>query len=259
MPVGVVPEAFPLGHRSKITRRLAAQKVIKRRPRSLAIAKRLEVFQGFYGGIERKFFDTTKTQVAMSTTWAAISPSSPTDIECLTIPAQGTGESEHIGRTYFINSILVKGLVSRSVVEGQSAPLGDLQWRILLVWDMQTNGLVINATDVMDAGSLLDVLSFRNLENSSRFIVLADTGVQVFDVFNMNEGFGNLFSSPASKQYWTLGKTFKNPIKVRTDGTTAKVGDVTDNSFSLIGITSNVFGRVEFESRMRFSEKRIKK
>ncbi len=217
-------------------------------------ARKTKSKNGAYDGIERKFLDTTKTSTAMSNTWASILPSSPTDIDCLSVPVQGVGESEHLGRTYFINAIFVKGFVARDAVEQQTAPLGDLQWRILLVWDMQTNGTAITATDVMDDGATNDVLAYRNLQHSSRFIVLGDTGLMNFPVFNMNEGGFNAFANPASDMPWTLNKTFKKAIKVRTDNTTGVVESVTDNSLSLIGITSNVVAKVQFESRMRFSE-----
>ncbi len=210
--------------------------------------------KGFYGGIERKFLDTSRQPQAMNTSWTVILPSAPAGIECLTIPVQNTTESGHIGRTYFINSIFVKGVVGVDPQLTQGTPIEAFQWRILLVWDTQTRGVTLNATNIMDAGATNDVNSYRNLQHTSRYIVLGDTGVRNFNVFQMNEGINDKFANQAQIQYWELSKTFKKGIKVRTDGITGVIGSVTDNSFGMIGIASNTTANVTFESRMRFSE-----
>ncbi len=214
---------------------------------------------GAYGGIERKFFDTHRTVNSLSTSWAAISPSTPASILCISAPAQGTEENEHLGRTFFINSIFVRATVRMSAVD-LGAIRDDVDWRVLLVWDMQTNGTVITAADVIDeTGAVDDVIAYRNLQNSSRFIVLGDTGRRVFKTPNIATGNAATFNQPETRFQFSFNKTFTKPIKVRTDGVTAVVGSITDNSFALIGITSvSSSVGISYETRMRFSEQSIK-
>ncbi len=213
---------------------------------------------GAYGGIERKFFDTHSTTQALSTSWAPLSPTTPAAVLCLSAPAQGTEENEHIGRTFFINSIFVRGTMRMSAVD-LGAIRDDVDWRVILVWDMQTNGTTIVAADVIDeVGAVDDVIAYRNLQNSSRFIVLGDTGRRIFKTPNVATGNAATFNQPETRFQFSFAKTFTKAIKVRTDGLTAVIGSITDNSFSLIGISSVASSvGIAFETRMRFSEQSI--
>ncbi len=207
---------------------------------------------GGFAALEKKFVDTTRASAAFTTAWAILAPSGGIT-NCLTCPGIGTGEEQRDGRTYTIHSIHVKGNVIMPAIESQAAPLDDLSYRIVLVWDTQTNGGAITGTSVMDAGSTTDVNSFRNLQNSKRFIVLWDSGHRVFRrTSQTNEGAVNLFACGQNINTFMINKSFKMGIKVRCIGTTADVASVSDNSFSLIGLAGSTALNITYESRCRF-------
>ncbi len=127
-------------------------------------------------------------------------------------------------------------------------------YRLVLVWDTQTNGSAITAADVMDAGSTTDVNSFRNLQNSKRFIVLWDSGnKRMIRDGQTNEGAVNLFAAQSKFIPFHFNRAFKDGIKVRAVGTTANVSSVSDNSITLIGIATATDVFVNYESRVRFT------
>ncbi len=225
-----------------------ARSTVVSRARGAAIAN---IRVGGFVGMELKFFDATKGSTAMATAWTSIQPAAG---DALSVPAIGTGESQRDGRVFTIRSIFLKGLISMVVSESATAPLDDQTYRLVLVWDTQTNGAAITATDVMDAGATTDVNSFRNLQNSKRFIVLHDTGTRrIARTSQTNEGAVNLFAGPSVFIPWKMNKAFKDGIKVRTIGTTANVTSISDNSIALIGIASSTAVFINYESRCRFT------
>ncbi len=227
--------------------------VTKARGVLTAAARAKDVRIGGFVGIEKKFVDATRASAAMSATWAVIAPSAGIT-SCLSAPGIGTGEEQRDGRTFTIQSIHVKGHVFVPTAESITAPFNDIEYRICLVWDTQTNGSPIVGTDVMDNGATFQFNAFRNLQNSKRFIVLWDSGVLTMDRSNqMNEGAINLFAAPQRRTPFTINKTFKKGIKVRTVGTTADVASISDNSISLIGVTGDTALTAAFESRCRFT------
>ncbi len=202
-------------------------------------------------GMELKFVDTTRSQVAMATAWTSILPSAPV-MNCISAPGIGTGESERDGRVFVIKSIHVRGTVSVVGVEASAAPIADDEWRICVVWDTQTNATAMAGTGVMDAGSTNDVNSFRNLQFSRRYIILYDSGYRRLPRPNTNEGAVNMFAANTVTVPWHMNKSFKDGIKVETVGTTAAVASISDNSISVIGVASQTGVLVSYESRCRF-------
>lgn len=112
------------------------------------------------GCAENKFFDT-----AIGFTFDATGEVPATGQLCL-IP-QGDTESTRDGRKVVLNSIYLKGSVF--LTPGASAQASD-NVHLYVVLDRQCNGAAAAVTDVM-TGANLDV-SFRNLSNSERFVIL---------------------------------------------------------------------------------------
>ncbi len=204
---------------------------------------------GGFLGIENKFVDGEVTAEAMATTWTA---HDITTTNAVPIPAIGNTESTRIGRVYHINSLHLKGQLSTAALESNGGPLTDIQVRICVVWDTQTNGAQLTATDVMDGGQTLDVLSFRNLQFSKRFRILMDRNIIIKRNSQTNEGAINLFAAPNTKLKWSFNKRFKTPVKVICSGTTGVVGSVTDNSFHVIGVSTSTEALIEYQARIRF-------
>jgi len=120
---------------------------------------------GGFAGQEVKFYDETIGSTSLvSNTWSIQSD--------ISTPAQGSSPTERDGRVAFIRS--VHGKLFITVPNGNSStPPGDVIVRMVLIWDTQTNQAALSMTDVMEPAPN-DALEFRNLEYSSRFIVLKD-------------------------------------------------------------------------------------
>ncbi len=203
--------------------------------------------------LENKFMDATKGDTAMAITWTSILPSGGVT-GALSVPAQGDGESDRDGRVFTIKSVHIRGVISMIGVESATTPVPDQMYRLVLVMDSQTNATAITATDVMDAGSTNDVNSFRNLQNSKRFTVLWDSGLQrIIRDGQTNEGAVNLFAAQSPFIPWKFDKAFKEGIKVRCVGTDANITSVSDNSITLIGIATSTGVFIQYESRIRFT------
>ncbi len=203
--------------------------------------------------LEKKFIDTTASITPFTVVWDPLAPTAGV-VDCLSCPSVGDTESSRDGRCFRMWSIHVKIQISTPAIESSGAPLNDLSYRFLLVMDTQTNGTVIDGTDVMDAGSTSQEMSFRNLQNSARFRVLHDSGPIVIKRLNTNEGAPDLFAAPVSNRFFSINKTFgKEGIKVRCTGTAASVVAVSDNSISLIGVASSTAVEFEYETRLRFT------
>ncbi len=209
---------------------------------------------GGFLDIENKFLDSELTAEAFTASWAAKNPSGTGCTDSISVPAQGNTESSRDGRTYWINSVHVRGHVDVPLAEAQAAPQGGTHVaRICLVMDTQTNAAEMTATDVMDAGGTDDTLAFRNLQNSKRFRVLKDKKF-VFQFNQGNEGAVNSFYQCAVRKDFEWNHTFKNPIKVTCDaGTTANVSEVTDYNLGLIGVANSTSLTLEYQARVRFS------
>ncbi len=234
--------------------RFKRKSVTTGKARMLMLAKSRAVANirvGGFAGIELKFVDAARGDVAMSLTWASVQPGAGIT-DCISAPGIGTSESQRDGRVFTIKSIHVKGAIALSATESQAAPIADEAYRVCVVWDTQTNGAAVTATQVMDANASTDINAFRNLQNSKRFIVLYDSGVKTITAFNVNEGAINLFASNVRRHWFKMNKTFKEGIKVRTIGTTADVASISDNSISVIAIATSTAVLIGYESRCRF-------
>lgn len=205
---------------------------------------------GGYIGVEKKFFDTELDDTAFTAAWTALEPATTN----LTAIAQGDGESSRDGREYAIDSIHIRGYVTRDLQESQTAPASDILVRVCLVWDTQTNGAQLTATQVMDGSQTQDVFAFRNLQYTKRFRVLKDLTIKLnVAPAVVNEGAANLFASGYIIRPFKINKVFKNPIRVIMSGTAADIANVTDNSLHIIGVSTNATATsLHYQCRVRF-------
>lgn len=200
---------------------------------------------GGFAGIENKFFDNAQAPFSMvANTWATHAN--------FTTPAEGSGPTERSGRTCFIRSVHIRG----KLVCGGSAVAtipGDVLVRMVLVWDTQTNNAALTPANVYEPGQTI-MQEFRNLEYTSRFIVLKEKVIRIRPDYEWN---GTNYAVMLTEVPFKFNKTFKKPIKVRFSETTAAIGSVADNSiqfmFAREANTSNP-PSITFESRCRFSD-----
>lgn len=205
---------------------------------------------GGFVGRELKFFDVENTEDAFTGSWAPMEPAT-TNLSCV---AQGDGESNRDGRRYRIHGIFIRGYIQVDATESAATPIEDNLCRIALVLDKQTNGAQLTATDVYDAGGTHDVLAFRNLQHTERFTVLHDKLIRL-SPHQTNEGAVNVFANGKIQIPFRINKTFKVPIDVNTDGTTADIANITTNSIHMIGIARSITNptSLSYQCRLRFT------
>ncbi len=199
---------------------------------------------------EMKFADIETDGDAFSSTWSTMEDATNDSVSGV---AQGDGESERDGRKYLIHSIHIRCRVRTVSVESATTPISDFIGRIVLVWDTQTNGAQLTATDVMDGGGTDDCLSFRNLQHSKRFRILWDKR-WVLKSSDTNEGSINLFANGIrTTGEMRYNKSFKKPIPVICSLTTAVIAAISDNSLHIIGVANNTGALLNMQVRMRFT------
>lgn len=239
-------DSSPFGREKRRRAAVARRRTIRlKRMDIVPINRRI----GGFTGIENKFFDVETATDAFSGTWATMEPATTN----LTAVGQGDGESNRDGRRYAIRSIHLRGEIRINAAESQTTPKSDELCRIVLVWDSQTNGAQLTATDVMDGSGTNDFLSLRNLQFTKRFRVLFDKSFHMnTGPANMNEGAANLFAHGLIFRHWKYNKTFNPPIPVTMSGTTADIANVTDNSIHMIGVGTSTTSLLSYQCRIRF-------
>lgn len=209
---------------------------------------------GGFIGIENKFLDTDLSDTAITGAWSALNPTGTGSTDTISVPAEGTGESQRVGRMYTIDSVMVRGVIKTAAFEAQVAPYADFRARVIVYWDTQTNGAEATATQIMDAGGTDEALAFRNLQFTKRFIVLFDK-VILFNLNNqVNEGAVNSFAIGARERTFSFYKRFSKGVQVQCDATTANVSSVTDNNFGVAAVVSStaMTPTIGYQARIRF-------
>lgn len=207
---------------------------------------------GGFTGRELKFVDSERTALALAGTWANIVPSTGVT-NCISCPAQGNGEQQRIGRKYTIKSVHLRFRIAQNGSESQTAPIPAFNVRVIVYWDRQTNSTEPNAGDIMNTTGASDILAFRNLQTTTRFIVLMDKVIHFEQFGQVAEGASNLFAIGDRIKLFKFNK--KITIPVLCDGTTADVASVTDNSLGVQAIVDTVTPSaptIAYQARVRF-------
>ncbi len=222
----------------------------RRGPRSVAV-RRITVprYKHWQPPLEKKFADFEANSDAFASTWATMEDAT---IKSVSGVALGDTESQRDGRVYHISSIHMRCTVNRIAAEASANPASDLKGRICLIWDTQTNGAQMVATDAMDGGQTDDTLSFRNLQHSKRFKVLWDK-YWYLRTDNMAQGAVDTFATGSqTTSIMRYNKTFKKPLKVICEGTTNAIDSLSDNSIHVIGIANSTSAVLNYQVRIRF-------
>lgn len=174
--------------------------------------------------------------------------------------AQGTDYNARIGRKIVNASLYLRGeifveaarsLSVSSVVPAQTA-------RLILLYDMQTNGVAPVLTDVLNAtggGSPENIGAQLNLNNRDRFKILKDK------CFSFGPFVTDIGGSP-SQIGMPLNYCFKIYKKLKLEtifgGTDASVGSITSGAIFLLAIGSNPAGPLDVNfngsCRIRFMD-----
>lgn len=203
-------------------------------------------------GSETKFKDAEVQTTVLSQTWTTVNPSEAA-LDSLTSVAQGTTESEHLGRTMYMTSLHLRGEFFMPKTENQADPASDVTVRFAIVKDSDTKGTEVTATDVFDAGQTTDRFAFRNLQHTSRLRVYHERTF-VLRPYNMNEGTTNAFGHGVVHRYFKVNLNFKKAIRVLFSDPSARVSSIVDNSFHFVVIASSSAVSLAYQVRLRFKD-----
>lgn len=180
-------------------------------------------------GPEWKNVDTTASLTGgASSAWSAIT--------CINLIAQGTTANQHVGRKIAIHKLITRY---------QVAPTGTgVAHRLLIVYDNHANGALPVITDILTSDAFT---SLQNLDNSDRFMVLAD--IYPF------EANGAPAASAASGVGGKIVRKFNPPLLTQFNaGTTAAITAIQNGSI-LIMLATN--GSPSGASTIHFSRVRF--
>lgn len=207
------------------------------------LAKGYSRTSGYYGrfaplGQEQKFLDTSSNTGAVTTT-GQILPSS------LVTVAAGSGESQRIGRKITVRALhlrFVAGLNSQTTGNNTDDGL-----RVIVYLDKQCNGATATVTDILETA---DYLSFNNLANKNRFMVLMDKHVDVSATCGAYNGTTNIFGSKAVTK--SMHKKLNVPIEFSS--TTGGLTEIRSNNLGVLVISDK--GNIQYTAtaRIRYTD-----
>lgn len=206
---------------------------------------------GYYGrftkptGTELKFFEVNKTFTAAPSAGVILSDS-------LHKIADGTGQSERLGRKLTVAQVHINGTIVQQGATNNGQNTAKI--RIMVVLDKQCNGATATVTGTGGPLETADVNSFRNLENSSRFKVLADkTMMMVQTGAAENAGVGYLFGE--SKRGFKINLPRLN-IPVEFSGTTGALTEIRSNNIFVMALSDENTNtpQIQYIARIRFRD-----
>ncbi len=191
-------------------------------------------FKGHAHNVEYKFHDLNIDDVDVAAGGTVIADS------CNKI-AQGTGESQRIGRKCTIKSIYWR----YDVKKDNAASLGDDAEvvRVILYLDTQCNGATALSSQIIEDD---EHHSFMNLSNKTRFKILMD---RVYSL-KFNAGAGNGTSNDGSSTIIT-GKFYKRcTIPLEFDFTAGLITEIRSNNLGVL-LVARDGSKASFTSKMR--------
>ncbi len=177
------------------------------------------------------------------------------EMEFLLMPVQGTDFAKRTGNFINVTSVQVNFRVDKPSIEGNGTPPADVQWCVALVWDKQTNGVVLSAEDVYDTtAAAFETDSMRNIKFTKRFQVLKRwNGILKVSTSSVSESAGVFAGSLVVSDMKSVYYRFPKGLRCQLDGNSGNVGDVQDHSFHLIGCASSVLLNLTGTARIRFT------
>ncbi len=187
--------------------------------------------------LELKFHDVDLDDATI-TAGANITPS-------INLVAQGTDESERIGRKFTIKNIGWRFSVTLPAVTGSASAKDTV--RVLMYVDKQCNGATAAALDVLETA---DYQSFNNLANKSRFRTLMDR------TYDLNAGAGGGDGTTEDYGSVVINDTFfkKVNIPIEYSAVASTITGISSNNIGVILMSSAGIGGFKSKLRLRFTD-----
>lgn len=194
---------------------------------------------GFFGVATRRSREEKKVVDVDPATYVADTTGTVT---LLNGTAAGTDFTDRIGRKIVMKSLFIRGLVNPV-----DAVTNHTLARMIVVYDMQTNGAAPTVTDVLKSATSVSQL---NMNNRDRFRVLLDKQFQIGKIDDTATQAAQ--GSPTIHQ---IKKYKRLNLDVLYNGTTAAVASIATGSVYLITIGNQAAGAggvFTLSSRIRF-------
>lgn len=166
-------------------------------------------------------------------------------IDTVNVIAQGTTQSERIGRKVVISKILFKYTIDLPKAASSDGAESDIV-RLIMYQDKQCNGAAAVLADILTAA---DPRAFRALDNVGRFTILMDRT----EVLNPVSFAGNGTANDAGEVY-RFRKFYQNcAIPIEFDSTTGAITEIKSNNIGILILSEK--GNAGFEGKIRLRYK----
>ncbi len=184
---------------------------------------------------EKKFLDS-EVNLAIGATAGLIEDS-------IVHIAQGTNETERVGRSITVTNIHVNALPFLNAHATISSDLG----RYILYVDHQCNGATAAVTDILEAAT---ILRHRNLANNTRFTVLMDKKIVITST--VRDTTNNL--DEEAYKYFEFHWSDPKGIKIEYNGTTGLIAQIRQNNIGVLWINEKGNMSVKSMIRVRYTD-----
>lgn len=190
---------------------------------------------------EKKYFDLNVSQFTVATAGTFFD----SFFEGL---AAGTGENQRIGSRITLSSIHAQ---MKLFADNQTTNTVVATTTRILVWmDRQANGAAPVTKDLLReltaGGNNPDIYSFRELDNASRFRILADKWVTI-NPNTQNAALGSQNTTRWVKFHFKVPKTVIN-----FSSTTGALTEIKSTNFGILLISDNALTKAQFRTRVRY-------
>lgn len=186
---------------------------------------------------ELKAIDVTITNTGINTTGSS---------QLINGIAIGDSINGRIGRKVTMKSLMLRG----NIAWDNGGPSNTQTFRVLVVYDKQTNATLATAGDVFSTAS---GLTMQNLANRERFLVLMDKQYTVGPVSN-----AATTTYLASPQSFNIKKFIKLSHSVIYGTDAALIADIASGSLLIVTIgtaaAGNGDGNLNLQTRMRYTD-----
>lgn len=202
---------------------------------------------GFYGrfgdkGGELKFLDGSISQTPVAITGNIMNTGT------LNVIAQGTGESERIGRKVTLTNIAIRYRWRLPEQDAVADPAQGDTIRLIMYLDKQANGATAAVTDILETAHWQ---SFNNLANSNRFVILMDKE-HTLDYNSLASDGAGVISSSNARQNYTFYKKCNVPLEF--SGTNGTIAEIRSNNIGMLLVSETAIGNLNAKYRLRYSD-----
>jgi len=235
---------------------LIAQAARSKRRSSVRWSRQNVASMGFLG-IERKFYDTTLVQAAITApTDATGGELDPSATSMISTPTQGDGEQQRDGKQIACLYVEIVGTIQTAAFEASADLPSGCSVYLACVLDQQTNAAQMNSEDCfknLGAAAGLAPNPIRNLLFGKRFRILKQRTFEM-NLDTCTQQAANDYSWPGKRHNFRWYIPLKG-LKINFNaGTTASIANVVDNSIHMIGYANSTatVPLISYNARLRF-------